>query len=111
LRVLGRVYAQSRGSCDWEVLDRNEVNTRSLSAVDAEVVYLAAVVALVDLRVRMVCVAAARVEMNGSSLKSTRLALNAIKTVPVVKNQVASCVLTEREINAKAAALQNEHDG
>jgi hypothetical protein len=58
-------------------------------AVDGEVVDLAEVVALLDLWMRMVSVATARLEPDGTIAKPAALALNSREVYAVVEHQVA----------------------
>jgi hypothetical protein len=76
------------------VLDRNQVDRCKLYAVDGEVVHFTPVVTLSHVRVRMMCIAAARLEDDAAVAEPTRLALDTPKPVALVDDEVVRSPFT-----------------
>jgi hypothetical protein len=87
---LGGVHAQGRVALRRRVFDGDEIHRAELFAIDGEVVDLAHIVPFHDLRVRVVCVGAARREEHSPIAKAPGIALDPAKVGAVVDDQIAA---------------------
>jgi hypothetical protein len=88
--------------------DRDKVDAARFRAIDREIIDLAKVVASGRGRIRVMRVAAAAFEADGSFSKPAGLALDSRELSPVVDDEIGSRIFTEWEIDLPAVRVKGE---